>query len=176
MGEYDALMAAAAQRNWPVLLTVSGPAPVWATASARDAVTRPKPAEFQQFVTAVGRWYGAQVKTWSIWNEPNLLQFLGPQYVRGRPASPRIYRSLFVAARRGLEASGNGNDRVLMGETAPRGTPESVAPLTFLRGALCLSSKYRRVGKCGRLDADGFAHHPYTPGRARSTVRPTPTT
>jgi hypothetical protein len=161
-GQYDAVMAAAAQRNWPVLLTVSGPVPRWATASGTDNVTRPKAAEFQQFMTAVGRWYGAQVKTWSIWNEPNHPQFLGPQYSHGRPASPRIYRSLFVAARKGLSASGNGRDRVLIGETAPRGTGSVVAPLTFLRGTLCLSSKYRRVGHCGKLDADGYAHHAYT--------------
>ena len=161
-GQYDALMAAAAQRGWPVLLTVSGPVPRWATASGADNVTRPKPAEFQQFMTAVGRQYGAQVKTWSIWNEPNHPQFLRPQFSRGRPAAPRIYRSLFVAARRGLSASGNGRDRVLIGETAPRGTGSAVAPLTFLRGVLCLSSKYRRVGRCGRLDADGYAHHAYT--------------
>jgi hypothetical protein len=161
-GQYDGLMAAAAQRGWPVLLTVSGPVPKWATSSGKDNVTRPKAAEFQQFMTAVGRWYGAQVKTWSIWNEPNHPQFLGPQYVHGRPTSPRIYRSLFIAARKGLKASGNGGDRVLMGETAPRGTGHDVAPLTFLRGALCLSSKYRRVGHCGRLDADGYAHHAYT--------------
>ena len=30
------------------------------------------------------------------------------------------------------------------------------------RGALCLSSEYRRVGHCGKLDADGYAHHAYT--------------
>jgi hypothetical protein len=161
-GQYDGLMSAAAQRGWPVLLTVSGPVPRWATASGADNVTRPKSSEFKQFMTAVGRHYGAQVKTWSIWNEPNHPQFLGPQYVHGRPASPRIYRSLFLAGRKGLAASGNVGDRVLMGETAPRGTSHDVAPLTFLRGALCLSSAYRRVGHCARLAADGYAHHAYT--------------
>ena len=35
--------------------------------------------------------------------------------------------------------------------------------LAFLRGALCLTSKYRRrSAACDRLPADGWAHHPYT--------------
>lgn len=49
-----------------------------------------------------------------------------------------------------------------MGETAPRGTGKVVAPLTFLRGTLCLNSRYRKRKSCGRLNADGFAHHAYT--------------
>ena len=49
-----------------------------------------------------------------------------------------------------------------MGETAPRGTGSVVAPLAFLRGTLCLSSRYKRRSACHRLPADGFAHHAYT--------------
>jgi hypothetical protein len=161
-GEYDALMAAAAARGWPVLLTVSGPVPRWATARKADNITRPSAREFELFMTAVGRRYGGQVETWSIWNEPNHPQFLQPQYSGERPAAPRIYRRLFVAGRAGLAQSGNGADRVLLGETAPRGTGRAVAPLTFLRGTLCLSSRYRRVGRCAKLAVDGYAHHAYT--------------
>jgi len=162
-GQYDALLAAAAQRNWSVLLTVSGPVPRWATAARTDTVTRPSPKEFQAFMTAVGRHYGGQVSTWGIWNEPNHPQFLGPQYLKGhRPESGRIYRQLFLAGWRGLRASGNGSDKILMGETAPRGSLHDVAPLAFLRQALCLNSSYRRVGRCSNLPADGYAHHAYT--------------
>ena len=35
-------------------------------------------------------------------------------------------------------------------------------PLAFLRGMLCLDSKYRKSKSCGRLEADGYAHHAYT--------------
>ena len=98
-----------------------------------------------------------------MWNEPNHPKFLLPQYEKGKGAtSPRIYRSLFQAADRALQATGNGDDTLLFGETAPRGTGKVVAPLTFLRGSLCLSTRYRRSRSCGRLGADGFAHHPYT--------------
>ena len=64
--------------------------PRWATKSKKDNVTRPIPKEFQAWATAVGRRYGSQVATWSIWNEPNQPQFLMPQYrkaSRTRPAS-----------------------------------------------------------------------------------------
>ena len=50
-------------------------------------------------------------------------------------------------------ASGNGADTLLFGETAPRGTPRVVAPLAFLRGALCLNKSYKPKGKCGRINA-----------------------
>jgi hypothetical protein len=99
---------------------------------------------------------------WSIWNEPNHPQFLGPQYRRGKPYSPRLYRRLFQAADRALAATGNRRDRVLMGETAPRGNGNVVHPLRFLRGALCLNSRYRKRRGCSKLPADGYAHHPYT--------------
>lgn len=162
-GQYDAIMQAARDRGWNVLLTVSGPVPRWATAGAIDNTTRPDPLEFGRFMTAVGRHYGEQVKLMSIWNEPNHPEFLDPQYVQGRPASPRIYRGLFQAGVAGLQASGNfAGMKVLIGETAPRGTGHDVAPLTFLRGALCLNNHYRRASSCSALHADGWAHHAYT--------------
>jgi hypothetical protein len=49
-----------------------------------------------------------------------------------------------------------------MGETAPRGTGRDVAPLVFLRGALCLDGNYRMSSTCSALPADGYAHHAYT--------------
>jgi len=161
-GAYDRLLADARARGLRVLLTVSGPVPKWASASHRSTVTRPSPTHFQRFMTAVGRHYGGQVTAWTIWNEPNHPAFLRPQYVNGKAESPRLYRRLFQAAERGLKAAGRSGDTIIMGETAPHGTSRAVAPLTFLRGALCLSAGYQRARGCGRLDADGFAHHAYT--------------
>ena len=100
---YDAVVDGIKARGWNLLLTVSGPVPVWATNGARDSLTRPSPAEFQKFVHAVGLHYGTKVDTWSIWNEPNQPQFLMPQYsVHHTALSPGIYRKLFLAAQRGL--------------------------------------------------------------------------
>ena len=161
---YDPQVLGAVQRGWSVLLTVSGPVPRWATNGARDNLTRPKPREFQAFMTAVARHYGTRIARWSIWNEPNQPQFLLPQYSSSRhtPLSPRIYRNLFLAGQRGLRDGGLASAKVLIGETSPRGTSHVVAPLTFLRGMLCLDSRYRSVGKCAKLTPGGYAHHAYT--------------
>lgn len=163
---YDRLLREVRARGMSILLTVSGPVPRWATRSRSDHVTDPSPTRFGRFMTAVGRRYRDAIDLWAIWNEPNHPDFLRPQYggqgSKRRSVSPKVYRRLFQAADRALRATGNGRDRVLMGETAPRGTGSVVAPLTFLRGALCLDSRYRKARGCGRLPADGYAHHAYT--------------
>jgi hypothetical protein len=57
-----------------------------------------------------------------------------------------------------------------MGETAPggeervkphTGARSAVAPLVFLREALCLNNRYRKARSCERLPAAGYAHHAY---------------
>jgi hypothetical protein len=63
---------------------------------------------------------------------------------------------------RGLQKAGQGDDKILIAETSPRGNSNVVAPLRFLRGMLCLDSRYKKRSKCGALDADGYAHHAYT--------------
>ncbi|HEX2085227.1 MAG TPA: hypothetical protein VHF89_06055 [Solirubrobacteraceae bacterium] len=162
-GSYDDAIGAAHARGFRVLVTLTTPGPRWATRDNRDRVTRPSPSQFRRFVEAAGRRYGDRVEAWAALNEPNHPDFLGPQYgKRKRPLSPRIYRALFQAMDRGLEASGNGDDALLIGETAPRGTGKVVPPITFLRGTLCLNAKWKRSQRCEPLDADGWAHHPYT--------------
>src|SRR4051794_22433680 len=158
----DGLFGAAAARGISVQLTLTGPVPRWATRRKRNQVTDPSPKEFQAFATAVGRRYGDRVGVGSIWNEPNHPDFLGPQFVKGHATSPALYRKLYLAGQRGLRASGNGKDALLFGETAPRGTPREVAPLAFLRGALCLDRHYHRRGHCARVETAGYAHHAYT--------------
>jgi hypothetical protein len=159
---YDPEIQAAHARGWTVLLTVTGPVPKWATAARKDNLTRPSNADFKAFMTAVGKHYGSEVQVYSIWNEPNEPQFLLPQFVGKSPASPMIYRGLWEYGYAGLQAAGLHNPTVLMGETAPFGTGHVVAPLTFLRGALCLSSSYRKAPSCSLLPAAGYAHHAYT--------------
>jgi len=117
-------------------------------------------------VQAVAAHYGSKVDTWSIWNEPNQPQFLLPQYSpHGTPLSPRIYRNLYFAAQRGLRNAGLTQARVLLGETSPRGTSHVVAPLTFVRGVLCLNASYHKASQsCAKVTAAGYAHHAYTTG------------
>jgi hypothetical protein len=162
-GQYDEVIAAAGRRNIPVLVTLTLPGPKWAMRDRKDYLTYPSPSQFGRFVTAAGRHWGGQVSTWAIGNEPNHPDFLRPQYRKGEAVSPRVYRQLFRAATSAFDATGNGDDTILIGETLPRGSRgRSVAPLAFLRGVLCLNRSYRETRSCGRLDADGWAHHPYT--------------
>jgi hypothetical protein len=175
-GGYDWLLAKAKELHWPVLLTVTGPVPKWATSTHRDYVTRPDRLQFEEFVTAVARHYRTEVAIYSIWNEPNHPAFLQPQFAaNGKPASPRIYRGLYQAGYAGLQAAGIANPTVLLGETAPTGYDtvnprregrnallHDVAPLAFLREALCLDTHYRKSGSCGPLAVSGYAHHAYT--------------
>jgi hypothetical protein len=176
-GAYDWLLAEAAARKWQVLLTVTSPAPRWATSDHKSPyVTRPDPRDFKEFMTAVARHYGSEVTLYSIWNEANHPAFLRPQWnTNGTPASPKIYRGLYQAAYAGLHAAGLVHPQVLFGETAPTGYESvsvrsegkrallhDVAPLLFLRGALCLNSHYVKSSSCEALEMAGYAHHAYT--------------
>ncbi len=158
---YDPILAEAQRLHWPVLLTVTAPAPRWATANRQAPyITRPDPKDFQELMTAVALHYGSQVSLYSIWNEPNHPAFLLPQFnANGTPASPRIYRGLYQAAYAGLQAAELAHPRILFGETAPtgfdrvnvrrEGTLHDVAPLEFMREALCLNAHYRKSPSCG---------------------------
>jgi hypothetical protein len=176
-GAYDAIVAEAQRLKWPVLLTVTAPAPRWATSNRKAPyITRPDPKAFEEFMTAVALHYGSRVSLFSIWNEPNHPAFLLPQWnSNGTPASPRIYRGLYQAGYAGLKKGGIAHPNVLFGETAPTGYDtvnvrrehakallHDVAPLAFLRGALCLDAHYRKSGSCSVLQMAGYAHHAYT--------------
>jgi len=179
-GGLDDLVRDATARGMDVLLTPSTPVPNWASLS-NDELTNPSPSEFQQFVTALGTRYSGtftpapasptdppstvlpRVSRWSVLNEPNLTLFLKPQLKGGRSVSGRIYRELFLAAQRGLEQTGHGSDTLLIGETSPGPGRAGTDPVTFMRGVFCLNAKFKRKGGCEKIDADGWAQHPYDP-------------
>jgi hypothetical protein len=172
-GQYDVVLREAKRLGWQVLLTVTSPAPKWATAGHKDYVTRPSALQFEQFMTAVARHYSSLVSIYSIWNEPNIPGWLKPQFNHnGTPASPRIYRGLWQAGYAGLVAGGIASPKVLFGETSPFGVDRvrspsednkrELAPLLFMREALCLNSHYRKSPSCESLPIYGYAHHPYT--------------
>jgi hypothetical protein len=186
-GAYDRLLAEAAARKWQVLLTITSPVPRWATSDHKAPyVTRPNATDFKEFTTAVARHYGSEVSLYSIWNEANHPAFLRPQFnSNGTPASPRVYRGLYQAGYAGLVAGGLAHPRVLIGETAPTGYDtvnvhregkrallHDVAPLAFLRGALCLNSHYRKESTCEALETAGYAHHAYTTAAGPRWVPP----
>src|SRR4051794_4442652 len=86
---FDQVVRGAADRGMGVLITLAGPVPDWASQSGHSDLADPKPGAFEDFVTAVGRRYSGafmpavglplpRVGYWSVWNEPNLEEFLQP--------------------------------------------------------------------------------------------------
>jgi hypothetical protein len=174
-GQYDAVIAEAKRLKWQVLLTVSSPVPRWATSNKQAPyVTRPDNRDFEEFMTAVARHFGNKVSTYAIWNEPNQPAFLRPQFSpSGKPEAGWIYRGLFQSGYKGLVNGGLAKPQVLMGEAQPTAKfyknyykegqfYDAVAPVAFMREALCLNAKYRRSPTCAPLPAAGFSIHPYT--------------
>jgi hypothetical protein len=190
---YDEIVRGAVARGMQPYLVLGNRAPRWASKQGGQQGTyRPSAKELALFSQAAGTRYSGsygglpRVTIWSIWNEPNLSSWLGPQRAKGgTPLSPSIYRNLYLAGHKGLVASGHGSDRILLGELAPRGRGSSkVPPLTFLREVACLSSSYRPYrgpaakargcpSKLGRIPTSGIAYHPYTPsqGGPRARIR-----
>jgi hypothetical protein len=186
-GQYAILLAEAKRLGWQVLLTVTSPVPRWATSNHKAPyTTRPGAKDFEEFMTAVASEFGSEVSLYSIWNEPNEPAYLMPQWSSsGKPVSGRIYRGLYQAGYAGLQAAGLAHPRVLFGETAPVGYDtvnvhreksaallHPVAPLAFMREALCLNAKYKRAASCSELQMAGYAHHGYFPAAGPSYVWP----
>jgi hypothetical protein len=158
-----------------VMFQLGTAAPEWAT-PGKSAIRSPNPAEFGKFAEAVGKRYPS-VHLFSVWNEPNLVSWLSPQYSGKVPASPRIYRGLLNAVYGGMQRSGHGSDQLLVGELLPfsrssGNSTKKIRPLTFLRELACLDSHYRPFrGSTARkrgcsgfksIPGTGLAYHPYT--------------
>jgi hypothetical protein len=199
---FDGLVRAAQARGLSVILTPTTPAPAWASECGGSVASRqscrPDPAEFGEFLQALGTRYSGgydagsgalpRVGRWGLVNEPNVGRWLTPQFVRrgGRlvPASPARYRRLAAAAIAGLRATGHATDQILLGETAPIGnttgpiSKRPVATATFWRNLLCLDRSGRALrGRAAveqectrppRLLATAIAHHPYVRGGSRA--------
>ena len=145
---FDRVVLAANARGLKVL-PILAYTPAW----ARDAdCTRfscpPRdPAEFAAFATAAAKRYSAYgVRTWEVWNEPNLAQFWPvPDPVR--------YASLLTATSAALKAVDPGATVLLGGLAALENTSIAIGPREFL-SAVCLT------GACSAMDA--VSYHPYT--------------
>ena len=163
-GIYEELIDAAARAGIRVQLDLAGPAPRFATSDKELGMTRPDPALFAAFARAAATRFKGRVDRYSIWNEPNHDGWLRPS-----AEAPRLYRSLYVAGYNAIKGA-DPRAAVLFGETAPYHGTRAIAPITFLRRTLCLTSRYKVDKKClagmpegtrGMLRTDGYAHHPY---------------
>lgn len=157
--QVDRLVDEAAERGIRIHLSLTGPAPRWASAkrSLRLAWYKPSVREFGEWAAVVGEHFKGRVDRYSIWNEPNWKTWLGPL-----GSAPSIYRGLYTRGYAALKEA-DPAAKVLIGETSPYARPRSsTAPLAFLRSVACVNKSYRgRKRSCPRLKADGYAHHPY---------------
>jgi hypothetical protein len=167
----DELVRNAQRLGVEVLLTVWG-TPDWANGGAGRNRVPDDLGDLEAFSRALADRYSGRhpgypfVRFYSVWNEPNLEQFLAPQFDRrGRSVSPWLYHQLFRAARAGIKAA-SPRALVAAGETSPRGRDrpsrdriqDSHSPAGFAA----------RLGRLRpRLRFDAWAHHPY-PTSARS--------
>jgi hypothetical protein len=151
----DALAAAASARGIKLQLTLTGPAPAWATADHKVGPNRPSATKFGAFVRTVATHFAGRVDRYSIWNEPNLRPWLAPS-----KSAPKLYRGLYTAGYKAIK-SADPKAKVLIGEVSPTGDRRAIAPLKFLRDITCSKPNYKAKRRCAPLKADGFALHPY---------------
>jgi hypothetical protein len=98
---------------------------------------------------------------YSVMNEPNWHAWLRPHR-----SAPRLYRAIYRRSYAAIKSVDRRN-KVLFGELAPHHrTRLSIAPLQFMREALCVNSRWRKRRGCKPLRADGIALHPYEFSRA----------
>ncbi len=167
---YDDLIVRALGKGLRVMLTLAPDAPRWATAGARGRNYKINAKQFAAFARAVGRRYSGiygglpAITYWSIWNEPNHVFFVGP-----RSQAPRIYRAMVQRGVPALRATAAKGSKILVGELAPVGTATKViGPKRFMQQWLCLNKRWKRISSGGckgfkKVNANGFAHHPYGP-------------
>lgn len=177
---YDAIVQDARRDGMRVYLTIAGGAPRWAQGSGippqgladLSYAWKPNATRFGQFVHAVGERYdgsyipdGASqplpaIRSYTLWNEPNFGQDLGPQAIDGSTVSvaPMMYRALVDAGWSALQSTGHGSDTIVIGGFAaegrsgpvtalhPQGLPGNYAqtkPLQFVRTLYCLDDRYK---------------------------------
>jgi hypothetical protein len=160
---WDRLVETAHLLGMRVYFLVIGPSPVWAV-PPQNRTTQgpylgwmPNPAEYQQFVQAIGTRYSGsytdpttgraipRVTYWGIWNEPDERSWLNPWYKRLphhrlELLQPSEYRTLVGAGYTALTATGHGGDTIMVGETANRGI---WSPKPFIRALYCVGSNLR---------------------------------
>jgi hypothetical protein len=158
----DELVRGAQNRGLEVMIRISS-TPAWA-GPARNRLPR-RLSDLTAFTRAIASRYSGRyagypyVRFYSVWNEPNLNQFLAPQFdKKGRSVAPANYARLYAAAYTGLKL-GNPRALVAMGETSARGRDRHVNGLqdTHSPGRF-----FELVAKANpSLKFDAVSHHPY---------------
>jgi GH35 family endo-1,4-beta-xylanase len=129
----DRIVSLAEANGIKVMFTVSGPGPRWfsekpSRCGSKPCTYRPKASEFGQFVAAVAKRYRGRVDWYSIYNEPNLEQWITPEITNtryGRVETAAIYyRKLWTEGYKAIRTYDPARrNRVLFGEVAAISAP-----------------------------------------------------
>jgi Cellulase (glycosyl hydrolase family 5) len=158
-------------RGMYVLLTIAD-TPTWASASHKTNAA-PAPAALGAFCRAIATRYNGRngqpfVGYYSVWNEPNLDQFLHPQFsASGVSVAPRLYAGMARACYAGIKGA-NPSAKVALGETSPRGRDKPKAGTQAAHSPGKFMQLVARARPQVRFDA--WAHHPYPTGFAGKPV------
>lgn len=173
LDDVDDLARSAQERGIELLISIWG-TPPWANGGQGPNHPPADARELEAFSQALADRYSGRhagypaVRLFSAWNEPNLEQFLAPQFdADNRSIAPALYAPIARAIYDGVKR-GNPEALVAIGETSPRGhdvpsrgtVQDSHSPARFAR----LLSEERPT-----LRFDAWAQHPYP---ARTNVAP----
>jgi GH35 family endo-1,4-beta-xylanase len=171
-GPLDRVIDSATRHGLRIMVSISTPIPIWASAdpSRNNPLWKPRAPEFADFAEAVVRRYAPYVDHWGIANEPNQGVWLQPQSDRHGLVAPHVYRAMVEAAYPRIKAL-DPTSTALVGELAAsgragRGATVSIRPLLFLREMGCRDVRWKpmRSGRCRGFQpvpADALGHHPY---------------
>jgi hypothetical protein len=163
--DLDAFVKGAKQRGIEPMLTIYG-TPRWANGGQGENHLPRRLSDLTAFSRALAKRYSGtfaglpRVQMYTVWNEPNLNQFLSPQFAGTRSVGPELYAKLYRAAYAGIK-QGNPKALVAIGETSPRGRdkPGKQAQDSHSPGRFAKLLAQACDGSC-RFQA--YAHHPYS--------------
>jgi len=171
-GPLDRVIDSASRHGLRIMVSISTPAPIWATGATKvpNPLWKPNPKEFADFAEAVVTRYAPKVDHWGISNEPNQGVWLQPQSDKRGLVAPHLYRALVQAAYPRIKAI-DPTSSALVGELAAsgragRGATRPIRPLLFLREMACRDARWKpiRSGRCKGfkpIPIDALGHHPY---------------
>jgi aryl-phospho-beta-D-glucosidase BglC (GH1 family) len=166
--DLDEFVRNAQLRGIEVMLTIWG-TPSWANGGRGENRAPSRMQDLQSFTQALSARYSGRfpgypfVRFFTIWNEPNLGQFLSPTFdANGKPVSPFIYAKLYRAAYAGIK-SGNSRALIGVGETSPRGRDRSTPSPGKLQDSLSPGTFARLLAQSKpKIKFTAWAHHPYS--------------
>lgn len=171
LSDVDEFVRSAQRRGMEVLLTIYG-TPPWANGDKKPSSPPTSMKDLEDFSHALAARYSGRyagypyVRFFSVWNEPNLAQFLTPQFgAGGRDLGPAIYAKMYKAAYAGIK-SGNPKALVGIGETSARGHDRPTGGIQDSHSPGKFAKLVAKADPTLRFDA--WAEHPYpfTPSQA----------